>query len=94
MHDERLEQTRGHGKLMHWGMMACCVVMLLPIGAYFIAGSATPGVWANFGAFTPLLLCIGAHLVVHKFMGKSCHDEADDMTEQVEPIKRQVAPLR
>ena len=93
MHDEQLDQTRSHGKLMRWGMMACYVVMLLPIGGYFIAGGTISGVWANFGAFTPLLLCVGAHLVVHKFMGKSCHDQTDDAIEQVEPIKRQVAPL-
>ena len=53
MHDEQLDQTRSHGKLMRWGMMACYVVMLLPIGGYFIAGGTISGVWANFGVFTP-----------------------------------------
>ncbi|MFC0159178.1 MULTISPECIES: DUF2933 domain-containing protein [Mameliella] len=64
------------GRLMHYGMMACCAVMLLPIVGFFISGGTLAGLWGNAAAFAPLLLCVGAHLVMHKAMGKSCHDRS------------------
>lgn len=75
-------------KIMHCGMMACCVVMLLPVAGFFLAGGTLAGMWSNAVAFAPLLLCVGAHLVMHKFMGKSCHsDKADDTTKETsEPL--------
>lgn len=67
-------------KLMHYGMMVCCVVMLLPIAGFFLAGGTLAGMWSNAAAFAPLLLCVGAHLVMHKFMGKSCHSDTTKET--------------
>lgn len=66
-------QTRPGSKPMHIAMMACCVVMLLPIAGYFVAGGTLSGVGANLATFAPLLLCVGAHFVMHKMMGKTCH---------------------
>lgn len=63
-------------RLMHYGMMACCAVMLLPIAGYFVAGGTLAGLWGNVAAFAPLVLCVGAHLVIHKAMGKSCHNRS------------------
>lgn len=60
-------------KIMNIAMMACCVVMLLPIAGYFLAGGTLNGASANLAAFAPLLLCVGAHFVMHKMTGKSCH---------------------
>ncbi|TKZ15873.1 DUF2933 domain-containing protein [Shimia litoralis] len=60
-------------KIMHFAMMACCVVMLLPIAGFLLAGGTIGGLASNLWAFAPLLLCVGAHLVMHKMMGKSCH---------------------
>lgn len=75
-------------RLMHYGMMACCIVMLLPVIGFFLAGGTLAGMWGNASAFAPLLLCVGAHLVMHRFMGKSCHsDKANDTIEEApEPI--------
>ena len=67
--------AKGSGKLMHWGMMACCAAMLLPIAGYFIGGGTLSGLGSNSLAFAPLVLCVGAHLVMHKMMGKSCHSD-------------------
>jgi hypothetical protein len=53
-------------RLMHYGMMACCIVMLLPVA--------------------PLLLCVGAHLVMHKFMGKSCHSNEEKGSIEETPV--------
>ncbi|WP_377513412.1 DUF2933 domain-containing protein [Octadecabacter sp. R77987] len=62
---------------MKWGMMACCAVMFLPVAVFLIGGGTLAGLWANAGVFAPLTLCIGAHLVMHKMMGKSCHAEGE-----------------
>jgi hypothetical protein len=68
----------GAHKMMKYGMWACCAVMLLPIGAYLLAGDGLAGAGGSLLAFAPLLLCVGMHLVMHKLMGKSCHDSAHD----------------
>ena len=70
-----------HSKAMKLGMFACCIVMVVPIVAYFAAGGALAGVTGNIAAFVPLLLCAGMHLLMFKLMGKSCHD-AEKTTEQ------------
>lgn len=57
----------------HLAMMACCVIMLLPVAGYFLAGGALGGLGSNVWTFAPLLLCVGGHFVMHKVMGKSCH---------------------
>lgn len=73
---------------MHYGMMACCAVMLLPIAGYLVAGGTLAGLWGNASAFAPLLLCVGAHLVMHKAMGKSCHDKSSGAeTAEGSPVK-------
>lgn len=61
------------GNIMKWGMMACCIVMVLPIVFYFMAGGTVGGLSDSLGLFAPLILCVGAHFLLHKAMGKSCH---------------------
>ena len=73
--------TPGSSKLMHYGMMACCAVMLLPVAGYFVAGGRVAGLLTNTGVFAPILLCVGAHFVMHKMMGKSCHGQSEDQAE-------------
>lgn len=73
MSDNSNPRGAGSTKLMHYGMMACCAIMLLPVAGYFVAGGTIGGVWGNAAAFLPLLLCVGAHFVIHKVTGKSCH---------------------
>lgn len=59
--------------MMKFGMMACCVVMVLPIVFYLVAGGTLAGLTSNLAVWAPLLLCAGAHLLMFKLMGKSCH---------------------
>ncbi|MHA6326561.1 DUF2933 domain-containing protein [Roseivivax sp. CAU 1753] len=73
-------------RLMHYGMMACCIVMLLPVAGFFLAGGTLAGMWSNAAAFAPLLLCVGAHLVMHKFMGKSCHSNEEKGSIEETPV--------
>ncbi|MCX8951883.1 DUF2933 domain-containing protein [Ruegeria sp. NA] len=61
------------GKIMKWGMMSCCIVMVTPIALYFIAGGMVGGLSDSLSLFAPLILCVGAHFLLHKAMGKSCH---------------------
>ena len=75
-----------HGKLMHWGMMACCAVMLLPIAAFLIGGGTVAGLWANATVFAPLVLCVGAHFVMHKMMGRSCHGSDEHKQTAPQPV--------
>jgi len=72
--------------LMRFGMMACCVVMLLPIAGFFVAGGSLAGLWTKAGLFAPLLLCVGAHLVMHKLMGRSCHAAKSEKELQAVPV--------
>lgn len=64
-------------KLMHYGMVICCTVMLLPIALFFLAGGSIVGLWANLGLVAPIALCVGIHVVMFKMMGKSCHGSKD-----------------
>lgn len=72
----------GRDRLVRYGMMACCVVMLIPVAAFFVAGGTVYGLWADAGIFAPLALCAGAHLVMHRMMGKSCHGATHSDTEE------------
>ncbi|WP_236939999.1 DUF2933 domain-containing protein [Falsihalocynthiibacter arcticus] len=47
--------------------------MLIPIGGYFLAGGTLTGLGSNLIAFAPIILCVGAHIFMHKVMGKKCH---------------------
>lgn len=81
MHMSDIEKTTNRaasGNLMKYGMWACCAVMLLPVAGYFVAGGFSAGAGNSIAAFAPLLLCVGAHFVMHRFMGKSCHGTVKD----------------
>ncbi|MGR3512318.1 MAG: DUF2933 domain-containing protein [Paracoccaceae bacterium] len=70
--------------MMKFGMMACCVVMVLPIVFYLVAGGTLAGLTSNLAVWAPLILCAGAHLLMFKLMGKSCHgsEQKSEMEEQ------------
>lgn len=76
----------GAKKFARYGMIVCCTVMLIPVAGYFLAGGTLAGLWSNFAVFAPIALCLGAHGLVFKMMGKSCHGEADEVA-QLEPTK-------
>lgn len=85
MEDKKAAQP-GSERLMKYGMWACCAVMVLPIIAFLAAGRGA-GVSSSLITFAPLLLCVGVHLVMHRYMGKSCHGKArvdDDKNEAPE----------
>ena len=70
-------QPRERGSvIMKVGMVVCCAVMLVPVFGYFAAGGALAGLWSNAAVFAPLAICLGAHLVMHRMMGRSCRSKA------------------
>jgi len=73
MQNSDQQETTGSSRLMHYGMMVCCAVMLAPVAAFLLAGGTIAGMWSNLGLFAPIALCIGAHVLMFKMMGKSCH---------------------
>ena len=77
MGDDTNRANSGHA-LMKYGMWACCVVMFLSVAGYFLAGGTEGGLTGKIAAFAPLLLCVGAHFVMFKMMGKSCHGASDN----------------
>jgi hypothetical protein len=74
--------------VMKYAMWACCAVMLLPIAAFMIAGGLAGGLTSGLYVFAPLLLCVGAHVVMHRMMGKACHGATSEKDE-----KADIAPV-
>lgn len=70
------------GAGMKLGMAACCALMLVPLGAFLVAGGTLGGLAGNLGLFAPMALCLGAHVVMHRKMGKSCHDTTTEPQDQ------------
>lgn len=54
-------------------MAACCLAMIIGIGIILFAGSSTETIAAKAFTALPLLACVAMHIVMHRFMGKSCH---------------------
>lgn len=70
------------GAGMKLGMVACCAVMLVPLGAFLVAGRTLGGLAGNIGLLAPLALCLGAHVVMHRMMGRSCHDSTTNTQKE------------
>lgn len=64
--------------LMNLGMMACCIVMLAPVAAFFLLGGTITGAASLAAAFAPLVLCLAVHGAMFLLIGRSCHGKADD----------------
>lgn len=63
----------GHNLLM----MACCAAMVVGTGILIAAAPAGQTIGQTLLYAAPMLGCIGMHLVMHRFMGKSCHAPED-----------------
>ncbi|MCW9033527.1 MAG: DUF2933 domain-containing protein [Alphaproteobacteria bacterium] len=64
-------------------MLICCAAMAVGFFAIIGRGGST------LSALAPLAICVGAHLIMHKVMGKSCHgsEEADKESTAAAEIK-------
>lgn len=77
--------------LVRYGMLACCIVMLLPIAGYLLSGGTTAGL-LDVALVVPLLACVGMHFVLHRLTGKSCHGGHDERDMPVRPSEPGVTP--
>lgn len=56
-----------------WIMIACCIPMVGGAGLLLWGMGAGAGWAERLGALAPIGFCLGAHLVMHKIMGRTCH---------------------
>ena len=84
------DKSRHSHALMKYAMWACCAVMLVLVVGFLVAGGTAGGLTQKFVAFSPLLLCVAAHLVMHRMMGKSCgaSDEVEDSDGRTAKARR------
>ena len=71
------QMRSGSGMLM----MACCVAMVAAFGFVIFTAPAGQSWGASALTALPLLACVGAHLIMHRFMGKSCHGSTGSSEE-------------
>lgn len=76
-------KTATTDRVIHAGMLICCGIMVAPLVLFLLNGGAVTDILGNIGLLLPLVVCLGAHFLVHRFMGVSCHkekeaDSADD----------------
>lgn len=78
---------RGAGKMMHFAMLICCAVMIAPLAILLLSGdSISSGGIASLAI--PMAICVGAHFLMHRFMGASCHGSSNE-----EPAEQATAPV-
>jgi len=82
MSETDTQKLSGSSKLMKYGMVICCSVMLLPVAGFLVAGGTIAGLMTNVGLFAPIALCVGVHVLMFKMMGKSCHSSKSEETPE------------
>lgn len=70
--NKHLDKPTEHS-VFHWLMMACCVAMVAGVGLIILAAPEGQPLTQVLWAASPLLACLGMHLVMHKLIGMSCH---------------------
>ncbi len=76
------ETTRSglHGVCL--AMFACCAVIVVPVFGYFLVYTGAGNGSLNWLSIVPLILCVGAHFMMHKVTGKSCHHDKSETEEK------------
>ncbi|MBL4725711.1 MAG: DUF2933 domain-containing protein [Rhizobiaceae bacterium] len=59
----------------NWFMLACCALMVVGFGIVLISGPTNSSFSSRLLAASPLLICIGAHWLMHRMTGHSCHQK-------------------
>jgi hypothetical protein len=72
--DNPSEPSKGHSHFM----MVCCALMVVGVGVVFATAPAASSWSETMGLALPLLGCLGVHLVMHRFMGRSCHKQGNE----------------
>ena len=69
-------------KVMNMLMMACCIPMVIGGALIFYSIPSDLGLGARLYALAPLAGCVAMHFVMHRFMGKSCHEKLEGKDKQ------------
>lgn len=72
---------------MRYGMLVCCIAMMLPIGGYLLSGATFGGLLDNLALVVPLVACVGTHFALHRLTGKSCHGGQDESDVPARPAR-------
>ena len=75
----------GMSGLMRWMIWVCCALMLVPFIIFFASGGSVSGASSVWGVLLPMALCIGVHVLLHRFTGASCHRAAPHAEDQSGP---------
>ncbi|WP_114011664.1 hypothetical protein [Cohaesibacter intestini] len=66
---ERILPKTSHG----WFMAACCALMVIGVGIAFAGNSQEQTLPKALLSLAPIAGCFVMHLVMHRMMGRSCH---------------------
>lgn len=61
----------------HAFMWSCCILMFGGFGIILWSTPASQSLYTTILSLSPLLACVAMHLVMHRFMGKSCHENSN-----------------
>ncbi len=84
--------TAKRSLFMRYGMLVCCVAMMLPIAGYLLSGGTFGGLLDNLALVVPLLACVGTHFALHRLTGKSCHGGEDEIDAPIRPARPGATP--
>ena len=85
MHTPDKQHSHAHGH-SHMGVMVLCVALMAGAFLYFSGANLETGL--SLGLLVPLLVCVGAHFLMHRFMG-----HGDGHAAHTENDKAQKGPL-
>lgn len=86
-HTDNATGHRSAGKMMHYAMLICCAVMIAPLAVLLLSGDAVSAS-SIMSLAVPMAICVGAHFLMHRFMGASCHGSSDE-----KPAEQATAPV-
>lgn len=67
--------------LVRWGMLLCCLAIVVPVAIVMIFGTGLTGLSSNLWVVLPLVACLSIHFVMHRITGRSCHTSDPDGQE-------------
>jgi len=77
MHQNTKSALAGKLKLLHFGLMVGCAIMLSIIAAFVLIDGKNADIWAGTGIFAPLLILSALHVVGYHMLGKPGREEPE-----------------
>ena len=79
------ESRTGLSKPLHFVMIICCAIMVVPLAIFFLRGSTLTGFRDSLGILAAILICLAAHGAMFLVMGKSCHSRKEIAEDSSKP---------